>query len=168
MLFRSNRHTTFFEMLGNWGLGSYFKTEQLPWLFTFLVDELGLDPSRLYTTAFSGAPQYGIPRDEESAAIWAGLFRSRGVSALIADPVTVQRAAQAGMGDARIFFYDESKSWWSRAGSAEQMPVGEPGGPDSEVFYEFPQVPHDPAFGARCHPHCDCGRFLEKIGRAHV
>ncbi len=65
------------------------------------------------------------------------------------------------MGDARVFFYDESKSWWSRAGSPQSMPVGEPGGPDSEVFFEFPQVPHDPAYGQHCHPHCDCGRFLE-------
>ncbi len=156
-----NRHTTFFEMLGNWSLGSYFKAEQLPWLFTFLVDELGLDPSRLYATAFSGAPHYGIPRDDESAELWVKLFLSRGVPAPVAEPVTVERAAELGMGDARVFFYDESSCWWSRAGSPEQMPAGEPGGPDSEVFYEFSQVPHDPVFGAQCHPHCDCGRFLE-------
>ncbi len=41
------------------------------------------------------------------------------------------------------------------------MPVGEPGGPDSEVFYRFDQVTHDPAFGTACHPHCDCGRYIE-------
>jgi alanyl-tRNA synthetase len=156
-----NRHTTFFEMLGNWSLGSYFKSEQLPWLFSFLIDELGLDLSRLYVTAFSGAAQYDIPRDDESADIWAGLFRGRGMEAAIAAPITVERAAREGMGNARIFFYDESKCWWSRSGPPEEMPVGEPGGPDSEVFYEFPQVPHDPSFGAHCHPHCDCGRFLE-------
>ena len=156
-----NRHTTFFEMLGNWSLGSYFKAEQLSWLFTFLVDELGLDPSRLYATAFGGASRYGIPRDDESARLWVDLFEGRGVPAPVADLGSVQRAAEVGMGDARVFFYDESKSWWSRAGSPQSMPVGEPGGPDSEVFFEFPQVPHDPAYGPHCHPHCDCGRFLE-------
>ena len=156
-----NRHTTFFEMLGNWSLGSYFKAEQLPWLFTFLVDELGLDPSRLYATAFGGAPRFGIPRDDESASLWVGLFEGRGIPAPVADLGSMQRAAELGMGDARVFFYDETKSWWSRAGAPQSMPVGEPGGPDSEVFFEFPQIPHDPAFGPYCHPHCDCGRFLE-------
>src|SRR5438552_5334024 len=72
-----NRHTTFFRMLGNWSLGSYFKAEQLSWLFTFLVDELGLDPSRLYATAFGGASRYGIPRDDESARLWVDLFEGR-------------------------------------------------------------------------------------------
>ncbi len=60
----------------------------------------------------------------------------------------------------RIFYYDARKNWWSRAGVPENMPAGEPGGPDSEVFYDF-GLPHDPSFGAECHPNCDCGRFLE-------
>src|SRR5260370_37543816 len=64
-----NRHTTFFEMLGNWSLGSYFKAEQLPWLFTVLVDELGLDPSRLYSTCFGSAPQFGSPRGDGYARV---------------------------------------------------------------------------------------------------
>src|SRR6266704_3116134 len=45
-----NRHTTFFEMLGNWGLGAYFKQEQLPWFFEFLTGVVGLDPNKLYVT----------------------------------------------------------------------------------------------------------------------
>ncbi len=61
----------------------------------------------------------------------------------------------------RIFYYDAAKNWWSRAGVPARMPMGEPGGPDSEVFYCFEEVAHNPAFGRECHPNCDCGRFLE-------
>jgi alanyl-tRNA synthetase len=156
-----NRHTTFFEMLGNWGLGSYFKAEQLPWLFTFLVEELGLDPERLHVSVFSGAPTFDIPPDEESLALWTEMFTARGVPVSVAAPGTGERAAEEGTGDARITLYDETKSWWSRVGSAAGMPVGEPGGPDSEVFFRFDQVEHDPAYGAHCHVHCDCGRYVE-------
>src|SRR3989338_8850516 len=60
----------------------------------------------------------------------------------------------------RIFYYSSKKNWWSRAGVPENMPVGEPGGPDSEVFYDF-GTEHNPGFGKNCHPNCDCGRFLE-------
>jgi alanyl-tRNA synthetase len=155
------RHTTFFEMLGNWGLGSYFKAEQLPWLFGFLTETLGLDPGRLFVTVFSGSPKWDIPRDDESAGIWTELFAGVGIAAPTRDLETSEMAASIGIGDARIAFYDESNCWWSRAGAPEAMPVGEPGGPDSEVFFLFDQVPHDTAFGAHCHPHCDCGRYIE-------
>ncbi len=60
----------------------------------------------------------------------------------------------------RIFYYDAKKNWWSRAGVPEKMPAGEPGGPDSEIFYDF-GTKHDPKWGKECHPNCDCGRFLE-------
>jgi alanyl-tRNA synthetase len=53
------------------------------------------------------------------------------------------------------------KNWWSRWGTPEKMPAGEPGGPDSEMFYEFTDIQHDKKFGENCHPNCDCGRFLE-------
>ncbi len=65
------------------------------------------------------------------------------------------------MPDDHIHFYGVKKNWWSRSGPPENMPVGEIGGPDSEVFYEFTQVEHDKKFGEECHPNCDCGRFLE-------
>src|SRR3989337_2952954 len=64
----NNRHTTFFEMLGNWSLGDYFKQEQLAWFWEFLTDELGLPPERLVVTVFEGNAD--VPRDEESAQIW--------------------------------------------------------------------------------------------------
>ena len=64
-----NRHTTFFEMLGSWSLGDYFKDVQIPQFWAFLTDGVGLDPSRIYVSCFIGDPAHGIPKDEESAAI---------------------------------------------------------------------------------------------------
>lgn len=156
-----SRHTTFSEMLGNWSLGDYFRAEQLPWIFSFLTEVLGLDPSRLYATVFAGAPRWGIPRDDESAGLWAGLFSGKGVEPGVRELGTAERASVVGSGGARILLYDDSQCWWSRSGGSSTMPVGEPGGPDSEIFYEFPQLAHDASFGVHCHPHCDCGRFIE-------
>lgn len=133
-----NRHTTFFEMLGNFSFGDYFKREQLPWFFEFLTNEAGLDSNKLYATVFEGDKKNGIPKDTESAEIWGKLLG----------------------GSERIFYYGAEHNWWSRSGSPENMPVGEPGGPDSEVFYDFGTV-HNKEFGENCHPNCECGRFLE-------
>lgn len=155
-----NRHTTFFEMVGNWSLGDYFKEEQLPWLFEFLVTELKLDPNRLYVTVFAGDESLGIPRDNDAVKIWQKLFASIGIEAKDIELLTEERGGEVGMQGGRIFYYNAKKNWWSRSGTPDKMPVGEPGGPDSEVFYEF-DVPHDERFGAHCHPNCDCGRFLE-------
>ena len=156
-----NRHTTFFEMLGNWSLGDYFKKEQLPWFFEFLTDVVGLKPENLYVTAFIGDEKNGIPRDTDSAAIWKGLFKKKGIEAAEAVMGSEEDGYKRGMKEGeRVFYYDAKKNWWSRAGVPENMPAGEPGGPDSEVFYDF-GTSHDPKFGAHCHPNCDCGRFLE-------
>jgi len=156
-----NRHTTFFEMLGNWSLGDYGKAEQLPWFFEFLTDVVGLDPARLYVTAYAGDEASGIPRDEEAASIWQNLFASKGIEAGTAVMITEEGGAERGMEPGeRIFFYQD-KNWWSRQGGPDRMLPGEPGGPDSEVFYEFADIAHDESFGKRCHPNCDCGRYLE-------
>lgn len=156
-----NRHTTFFEMLGNWSLGAYFKAEQLPWLYSFLIDEVGLNPEHIYVTVFTGDPQNNVPRDTESVEIWQRLFTERGVSKEVAEVGSEADGYARGMKEGeRIFYYDASKNWWSRTGKPENMPVGEIGGPDSEVFYDF-GTEHDAAFGEHCHPNCDCGRFLE-------
>src|SRR6185312_16068006 len=74
-----NRHTTFFEMLGNWSLGDYWKQEQLPWFFEFLTNEVGLDPNHLYVTVFSGGE--GIARDDESIEIWKKMFAEKNIKA---------------------------------------------------------------------------------------
>src|SRR5713101_2104060 len=106
-------------MLGNWGLGSYFKAEQLTWLFEFLTRPLGLDPARLYVTVFAGAPRWGITRDEESGRLWSELFASAGVGASMVEVGTSERAAAEGIGEGRIISYDESQSWWSRAATPD-------------------------------------------------
>ncbi|HEY4521251.1 MAG TPA: alanine--tRNA ligase [Candidatus Paceibacterota bacterium] len=155
-----NRHTTFFEMLGNWSLGDYFKKEQLPWLFEFLTKEVNIDPNKLYATVFIGDKSKGIPQDTESAGIWQKLFAEKGIDAATKEIGSESDGYRLGMGGARIFYYDAKKNWWSRSGVPENMPAGEPGGPDSEVFYDFGSQ-HDPKFGNECHPNCDCGRFLE-------
>ena len=156
-----NRHTTFFEMLGNWSLGDYFKKKQLPWFFEFLTNEIGLDPKRLYVTVFDGDTSLGIPRDEESIALWKELFSNVGVTAEFAEIGSEEDGYARGMKEGeRIFSYDAKKNWWSRSGVPSNMPEGEPGGPDSEVFYDF-GTEHDPKWGEHCHPNCDCGRFLE-------
>lgn len=134
-----NRHTTFFEMMGNWSLGNYFKKEQLNWYFEFLVEVLKLDPKKLYVTVFSG--EVGVPKDEESISIWQDIFKKYDIEAKIGE---------------RIFLYDSSCNWWSRSGAPKEMPAGEPGGPDSEVFFDFGSPIHKD-----CHPNCQCGRFME-------
>lgn len=158
----NRRHTTFFEMLGNWSLGDYFKKEQLSWFFEFLTDVVGLDPNKLYVTCFIGDEANKIPRDTESADIWKQLFASKGIDAATADIGSEADGYERGVKPGeRIFYYDAAKNWWCRAGKIADMPDGEPGGGDSEVFYEFDAVEHDPKFGRLCHPNCDCGRYME-------
>ena len=132
-----NRHTCMFEMLGNWSLGDYFKKEQLAWVWEFFTVELGLPKDRLYVTLFEG--NEFVAKDLESYDIWKSL----------------------GVKDDHIVYYPGKKNWWSRAGTPDQMPVGEIGGPTSEIFFKFEDVVHDKKYGNKCHPNCDCGRFLE-------
>lgn len=136
-----NRHTTFFRMLGNWALGKYFKAGQIPWLWEFLTDELKLPVEKLYVTVFNGFND--IEKDNQSYEIWKAIFEKAGF-----DPKT------------KISFYGVDKNWWSRAGLPQNMPAGEPGGPDTEIFFDF-ETEHDKKFGQKCHTNCDCGRYLE-------
>jgi alanyl-tRNA synthetase len=159
-----NRHTTFFEMVGNWSLGDYFKEEQLSWVFAFLTDPtegLGLDPKKLFVTVFAGDTSVGMEEDKEAVEIWQRLFMEKGIEAGFSNIGSEADGYTKGMhGNERIFAYDSKKNWWSRAGVPSNMPAGEPGGPDSELFYDF-GLPHDTKWGPECHPNCDCGRFIE-------
>ncbi len=155
-----NRHTTFFEMLGNWSLGDYFKQEQLPWFFDFMVNVVELDPNRIYVTCCSGFPEYNVPKDTESGTLWKELFESKGISAKEVEIGSEAYGYKLGEQGGRIFYYDE-KNWWSRNGAPKDVKVGEPCGPDSEVFYLFEDIQHDPKWGKNCHPNCDCGRYME-------
>lgn len=108
-----NTHATFFEMLGNWSLGDYFKKEAIAWSFEFLTDKtegLGLDPSRLYVTVFEGDEK--APRDEEAADIWRGIFEKNGVQG------------------ERIFYMPASMNWWEAGDNG-------PCGPDTEMYYDI-------------------------------
>ncbi|MBI2268031.1 MAG: alanine--tRNA ligase [Candidatus Blackburnbacteria bacterium] len=136
-----NRHTTFFEMLGNWSLGDYFKKEQLTWFWEFLTKELNLPKEKLYVSVFEGTDQ--VSRDNETCEIWESLAVSKD----------------------HIYFYGAEKNWWSRSGPPENMVPGDIGGPDSEVFYDLGAELglHENSHwkGKDCHPNCECGRFVE-------
>ena len=109
-----NTHLTFFEMLGNWSLGDYFKKEAIQWSFEFLTSKeegLGLDPLRLYVTVFEG--DENAPRDEEAYGVWKEIFENINL-----DP------------EKRIFFMDADSNWWSPGDNG-------PSGPDSEMFYDL-------------------------------
>src|SRR3989344_7905736 len=90
-----NRHTTFFEMLGNWSLGDYFKKEEIPWLWELLVKKFGLPKEKLYISIYNGTlPIEGSTKDAESEGIWSEILKKEGL-----DPKE------------RIFYYGEDKNW---------------------------------------------------------
>ncbi len=162
-----NRHTTFFEMLGNWSFGDYFKEEQIMWMFDFFVKEYKLDLRNFYISCFAGNESLGVSRDTFSAELWQELFKSHGLMVGIGeDP---ERDGIRVIDDVKdhIFYYPEKKNWWSRTGVPANMPEGEPGGPDSEMFYDFdPDLSKSIHKNSKwasdiCHPNCDCGRFME-------
>ncbi|MFH1047229.1 MAG: alanine--tRNA ligase [Patescibacteria group bacterium] len=141
------RHLTFFEMLGNWSLGDYFREDCLPWTFEFLTSKeegLGLDPQRLFATVFEGDAD--APRDEASIKVLEGIFRARGVEPVLGE---------------RIFAYPKSENWWGPAGQSG------PCGPDSEIFYDVLNdedlTRHSEGWqgSGPCQPSCSCGRYVE-------
>ncbi len=155
-----NRHTTFFEMLGNWSMGEYFKRQQIEWFFEFLTEEVGLDPQKIYVSCFIGDEKNNIPRDDEAAQIWQEVFAKKGIDAKIIELDSAENGYKLGMQGGRIFFYNDKENWWSRGGGIDSTPIGDPCGPDSEVFYDFGEQHHDASFG-QAHPASDSGRFME-------
>ena len=100
-------HLTFFEMLGNWSLGDYFKKEAIEWSFEFLTKELGIPLNKLAFTVFEGDPQNNVPRDQEAANFWQAL----------------------GAPKEKIAYLGREDNWWGPAGQTG------PCGPDTEMFY---------------------------------
>lgn len=146
-----NRHLTFFEMLGNWSLGDYFKEEAIAWSYEFLTSSrwLGIDPNRIYVTVFEGDSD--AERDEMSISIWQAQFEVHGIAAEVGKQEQDEPAKKDGP---RIYAYPKSKNWWPGAMTKGLC------GPDTEIFYDT-GLQHDPAYGSVCHPNCDCGRFVE-------
>ena len=156
------RHTTVFEMLGNWSLGDYFKEEQIRNFFEFLTKIVGLDPEKIYVTCFIGNKKYGIPKDTEAAEIWQKVFKEAGIEAGIAEIGSAEDGDKRGIKPGeRVFFYDDHENWWSRGGGCESTPIGDPCGPDSEVFYDFGEDKQDVEKYGQAHPASDGARFME-------
>jgi alanyl-tRNA synthetase len=125
-------HLTFFEMLGNWSLGDYWKKDSIKYSWEFLTSKLwlGLDPKKLAVTVFAGDDD--APVDQESAEAWRG----------------------RGVPKDRIYYLPKENNWWG--------PVGEVGpcGPDTEIFYDTEKSFSDHTVPG-CGPACECGRWVE-------
>lgn len=115
-------HLTFFEMLGNWSLGDYFKEQMIPWSWEFLTspEYLGLPKDRLAFSVFAGDAD--CPRDEESAELWR----------------------RCGVADDHIFFLPKENNWWGPAG------ITGPCGPDTEMFIITDKEPCGPDCSPAC------------------
>ncbi|NLC92767.1 MAG: alanine--tRNA ligase, partial [Treponema sp.] len=113
-------HLTFFEMLGNWSLGDYFKEESATMSYEFLTKELGIPKEKISVTCFEGDDK--VPRDEETARIWEKL----------------------GIDRDRIYFYGRGENWWGPAGQTG------PCGPDTEIFYDTGKEKCGPECGPAC------------------
>lgn len=148
-------HLTFFEMIGRWEFRADendYKKKQIDAIWDWQINELGINPNRLYISAFKGSEELNIERDTEAIQLWSEKFKSVGIEPVIEEEPYKYGTSRGG----RIFLYSEKENWWSRAGSPFDMPVGEPGGPDSEMFYDF-----EPDGDAFDHPASDSERFLE-------
>lgn len=114
-----NTHLTFFEMMGNWSLGDFFKKEAITWSWQFLTSPLeegglGLDPRRICVSCYEGDDQ--VPRDDEAAGYW--------------EELGFVKKENAGPDEYnRIYFFDKKENWWGPAGQTG------PCGPDTEIFY---------------------------------
>ncbi len=144
-------HNTFFEMLGNWSLGDYFKQDSIKWSWEFLTDKkwLGIDPERIKVTVFEGNDD--APQDKESIKIWQECFKDKNVDAEVYDKEKKNNET------ARIFPLPKEDNWWGPAGETG------PCGPDTEIFIDlgksvnFEKCPN----GDDCKPGCHCGRYVE-------
>ena len=128
-------HHTFFEMLGNWSFGDYFKREAIRWAYDFLVGEMGLPAEKLYATVFGGDEQLGVPADEEAEALWP---------------------AESGIPTARVLRFGRKDNFWEMAATG-------PCGPCSEIHLDLgPQAcDRQGVEGHSCAVNGDCARYIE-------
>jgi len=147
-------HLTFFEMLGNWSLGDYFKEDSIPWSWEFLTDKkwLNIDPARLYITVYDGDEDVAF--DKESIELWKQCFKKVGIDAQVASDKETQPSPQPPPlkgGGVRIFPLGKEDNWWGPAGKTG------PCGPDTEIFYDTEKD----FCGLNCKPGCGCGKYVE-------
>ncbi len=148
-----NRHTILFEMMGDWSLGDFDKTSQIPWIFELFVEHFGLDPHRIYVSVFGG--DNTAPRDNLAIETWKKAFNKYGIDAEFAEDYTqIPNNLEAGKSHKyRIFPYNKKKNWWQRG----EAP-GELGGPSSEIFYDLGEIEKP---DTEYHINDDSGRFVE-------
>jgi len=132
---RTRRHQTFFEMLGNFSFGDYFKAEAIPWAWELVTEDLAIPREKLYFTIFEGLDEPGakVPRDSEAYDLWLSV----------------------GVPKDRIFELGMHDNFW-------QMGDTGPCGPCSEIHYDMGPEASDLGH-ANCKFPCDCGRYVENL-----
>ncbi len=144
-----NRHLTFFEMMGNWSLGDYFKRESIAWSLEFLTDQnegLGLDPKRLYVTTFKG--EDGIPRDEDSIVFWKENFKKHNLNIDVAGENEIIEDS------IRIIPLGKDDNFWIAGATG-------PCGGDTEIFYDVVGVEKGGVLTGKFSELTKSGRIIE-------
>ncbi|HOU75948.1 MAG TPA: alanine--tRNA ligase [Candidatus Dojkabacteria bacterium] len=147
------RHTSVFEMMGNWSLGDYFKKEQIEWVMELYIKYLKFDPERMYISVWGGNEQ--IPRDDEAIELWKAQFKKYGVVAQYSDDIhAVPEIQGTANKNNRLFPYTAvGKGWWERAHAPNEL-----GGTTSEMFYDLRDIEK---IQTEYHINDDSGRFIE-------
>lgn len=147
------RHTSVFEMMGNWSLGDYFKKEQIEWVMELYVEFFKFDPERIYISVWGGNEQ--IPQDDEAIELWQQQFHKYGIKADFSKNIyAVPSLTDNTNKNNRIFPYTAiGKGWWERAHAPNEL-----GGTTSEMFYDLKDIENPQK---QYHLNDDSGRFME-------
>ena len=155
-----NRHLTFFEMLGNWSLGAYFKEEIITWTFEFLTtpEWLGLDPRRLFVTVYKGSEL--VEADWQAVETWKGLFAEVGLEPSVGEEFDFASVDENEVPESveglvpRIMLRSGKDNWWG-------LPYKGPCGPCSEVYYLLNEHDTDVASQLRGKTYGKIEEFIE-------